>query len=75
MTRISYHIFFTQVFHKTEKLFLPCANLQVRQRTLFFRGIQFYNNLPQKLRELSFAEFKKEMKTFSLTLDELNIVI
>ena len=69
------YFFYSNFSQNRKKLFLPCASLQVRQRTLFFRGIQFYNNLPQKLRELSFAEFKKEMKTFSLTWDESNIVI
>ena len=55
------------------KLYLPYARLLCRQRTLFFRGIQMYNNLPSSFREETVGNFKKLLKKHSFTLDDIVI--
>ena len=70
------YFYFSSFSQDRNRLFLPYARLQIRQRTLFFRGIQFYNKLPIHIRqEESFANFKKHVKQFSFLLEDSAITI
>ena len=67
------YFYYSAFSQDQQRLFLPCARLSCRQRTIFFQGIQMYNKLPTTFRGESYGIFKKLVKTFSVTLDQVMI--
>ncbi len=57
------------------KLFLPACRTQIRQRTVFFRGRQWYNSLPSDIRDQTIENFKNILKKYNLTVADSDIAI